>query len=170
MLVGLCAFAMPFHVHASLITELTWNDALNGNVTSTGGDGGTNADIDINLASTLVSFKIGTAEYHSFVTANSTNASGQSGVTPYWGQNATNLSAGDDILSVTDNRLDTGMVNIGNNSDFSFPSSPTSLDHVLFIFDVGSADGSRAVELIDGLGGSVVGSAGCRRFLCRQRR
>jgi hypothetical protein len=147
------ALAMPLQVHSAVITELTWNDATNGNVTSTDGTG-----TNISYASTLVSFKVGTDEYSNFVTVNSTNASGADDVTPYWGVNSTDLSAGDDQLSVTDNRLDTGMVNIGDDSDFSFASSPTSLDQVLFIFDVGSADGSLNVELIDGLGGNVVGT------------
>ena len=152
------ALAMPIQAYSAIITELTWNDATNGDVTSTGGDGETNADIDISYASTLVSFKVGATEYTSFSTVNSTTASGAATFTPYWGENATNLTAGDDQLSVTDNRLDTGMVNIGNDSEFFFASSPTSLDQVLFIFDVGSADGSLNVELINGAGGTVVGN------------
>ena len=149
------------HVHAAAtITEITWNDSLNGNVTSSSGDGATNADTDIDRASTLVSFRAGTDEYSSFVLVNTTNASGAGGVTPLWGLNAPNLTAGDDALSVTDNRLDTGMVNISNSAqDFGFASSPTSLDQAVFIFDVGSADGALDVVLIDGLGGSVVGSS-----------
>ena len=154
------ALAMPLQAHSAVISEITWNDALNGNVTSTSGDGGTNADIDIDRESTLVSFKVGMDDYSSFVLANTTNASGGAGITPYWGLNAPNLTAGDDALSVTDNRLDTGMVNISNAAnDFGFASSPTSLDQVLFLFDVGSADGLIDVVLIDGLGGSVVGSS-----------
>lgn len=151
------ALAMPLQVYSAVITELTWNDAVNGNVTSTGGDAATNSDTDITLASTLVSFKVGATEYTSFSTVSSTTASGAATLTPYWAQGAANLSAGDDQLSVTDNRLDTGMVNISNNSEFFF-ASPTSLDQVLFVFDVGSADGNLNVELIDGAGGSVVGS------------
>jgi hypothetical protein len=51
------------------------------------------------------------------------------------------------------------MVNISNsNNDFGFPSSPTSLDQVLFVFDVGSADGPIDFVLIDGVGGGTVGS------------
>jgi hypothetical protein len=138
---------------AAVITELTWNDGNNGNVTSTDGTG-----TKISYASTLVSFKVGATEYTSFSTVNSTTASGTSGLTPYWGQNATNLTSGDDQLSVTDNRIDTGMVNIGNDSEFFFAFSPTSLDQVLFIFDVGSADGPLNVELINGAGGTVVGN------------
>ena len=147
------ALAMPIQAYSAIISELTWNDATNGNVTSTDGTG-----TKISSASTLVSFKVGATEYTSFSTVNSTNASGVVNLTPYWGQNATDLAAGDDQLSVTDNRLDTGMVNIGDNSEFFFASSPTSLDQVLFIFDVGSADGSLNVELINGAGGSVVGN------------
>jgi hypothetical protein len=147
------ALAMPIQAYSATISELTWNDATNGNVTSTDGTG-----TNISYASTLVSFKVGATEYTNFVTTSTTTASGGSTITPYWGQNATNLTAGDDQLSVTDNRLDTGMVNIGDNSEFFFAFSPTSLDQVLFIFDVGSADGALNVELIDGLGGSVVGN------------
>ena len=145
---GLCA-------NAAVITELTWNAAESANVTSTGGDGIKNLNKDIGYESTLVSFKVGATEYTSFSTVNSTNASGQSGVSPYWGMSATKLAAADDKLSITDNRLDTGMVNIGDDSEFFFASAPTSLDQVLFIFDIGSADGPLNVELINGDGGVV---------------
>lgn len=157
--VGVLAISTQ-QAHAGTITEVTWNDALNGNVTSTSGDGATNADIDIDRESTLVSFKVGTDTYNSFVLANTTNASGGSGITPYWGINAPNLTAADDQLSMTDNRLDTGTVNLSDAAaDFGFASSPTSLDQVVFLFDVGSNDGPIDVVLIDGLGGSVVGSS-----------
>ena len=157
----IAAFAgLAFNANAVVfISELTWNDALNGNVTSSSGDGGTNADIDIDRESTLVSFKAGAGDYSNFVLANSTNGAGTAGLTPYWGINAPNLTAGDDALSATDNRLDTGMVNISNaGNDFGFPSSPTGLDEVLFVFDVGSADGPIDFVLIDGVGGGTVGN------------
>ena len=145
---------------AATITEVTWNDALNGNVTSTSGNAVTNADVDIDRESTLVSFKVGADMYSNFVLASTTNAAGASGLTPYWGINAPNLTAGDDQLSVTDNRLDTGIVNLSDTAaDFGFALSPTSLDQVVFLFDVGSDDGPIDVALIDGLGGSVVGSS-----------
>lgn len=148
---------VPSHIHAAVITQLTWNDPLNGNVTSTSGDGATNADIDIDMDSTLVSFVAGGVTHNNFVTANSTTASGASGVTPYYGLNSSPLSAANDSLSVTDLRLDTGQVNIGDNSDFLFASSPTTLADVFFVFEIGSADGALDVELIDGAG-NVVGS------------
>ena len=152
------ACMMPLQVYAaSIVTELTWND-VNGTHTSTSGDGATNTDTDISYASTLVSFKAGGVLYNNFTLVSTTTASGASNVTPYWGQDATDLTAADDQLAVTDNRLDTGMVNVANNSDFFFASAPVNLGDQLFIFEGGSNDGNRSVELIDSLG-NVVGSS-----------
>lgn len=150
---------------AVVITELTWNDS-SGNVTSTSGDGGTNSDTDIDRDSTLVSFKVGSDEFSNFVLVDSaTFALSNGDISPFWGANAAvPLTIADDTLSVTDNRLDTGLVNMGNGGEFFFPSSPTSLDEVLFIFEVGSNDGGRNVSLIDGLGGNIVGSTVIENF------
>ncbi|MCH7224797.1 PEP-CTERM sorting domain-containing protein [Haloferula sp. A504] len=151
LLAGFCLSVLS--ASAATITSVTWNDPVNGNVTSTD-----NTGIEIQYASTLVSFNVGTTTYSTFSTATSTTASGGTGITPYWGINATNLTAADDQLSVTDNRIDTGMVNIGNDSEFFF-AAPTSLDQIFFVFDAGGGDGNRTVEFIDGALGNVVGNS-----------
>lgn len=160
--IGFIALMMPFQLHAAVITTLTWNDATNGNVTSSSGDGGTNADIDITEASTLVSFQVGTDTFTNFVGASSAAASGNTGQSPLWGANATDLTAADDVLSITDNRIDTGFVNMANNGDFFFPSGPTSLNDVLFIFDVGSSE-TVSIELLDA-SNTIIGTSFSETF------
>jgi hypothetical protein len=139
-------------VHANLIVGASYEDTDGIHMASSH---------TMNRDTTLRSFRGDNGlQYASFVLANTVgNLSLSNGsISPYWGQNGTALTDGDDALAATDGRLDTGIINLSS-GEFLFPSSPTSLDQVFFIFEIGVLnEGDRSLQLIDGLGGSIVGA------------
>lgn len=103
----------------------------------------------------LVSFTDGTTTWDSFVLADSVITS----ETDYsYGQNATD--PGSAVAAITDDRVDTWLRDAGESSasddQVYFPTSPASLDYVLFIFEL--TGGEEDITLVDSNGDQISGS------------
>ena len=139
-LAALAALAvMPCQLQAATITSFTAD--VNG--TSVTYPNATT----LNNTAVLTSFTSDSVEYTNLTFVDSVTFTSNDG-NHWWGTSSTS-DPGSQTVALTDNRLDTMVLNVFEDSEFEFAAAPTSLSDVLFVFEVATPETGVKIQLID---------------------
>jgi len=143
------ALLLPAAAHAAVInvTSVTYDD----NGTSTAVAKSSTTEFDNTLK--LESFTDGNTTWDEFVLVDSVSNLGSTS----YAYGASASDPGSATTAVTDDRIDSAVIGVDNNSRYFFEAAPLSVDDVLFFFEFTGGNNSATIQLIE-LDGTQVGT------------